>query len=98
MRQKGDKELIELFYSVETVIPLWQILLLLLLSTIALLHGKTKLALLINYLFTLNWGYFANRDQIFADIDNPDQFLTIYFGIGIVIGFLAALGFLFQKY
>ncbi len=89
--------MIEIFYTVETVIPLWQIMLLLLLSTIVMLHGKTKLELLINYLFTLNWCYFANRDQIFANIDNPDQFITIYFGIGIVIGFLVAIGFLFQS-
>ena len=93
----GRRQVIDLFYSAETMIPVWQILLLLLLSTLALLNGRTKLALLINYMFTLYWGYFANQSQIFANMDNPDQFISIYFGIGVVIAVLAAVGFLFQK-
>ena len=46
----------EMFHSAELSIPLAQISMLLLLCTLALLFGKVKLALLINYMFTLYWA------------------------------------------
>ena len=45
-------------------IPMVQLILLMLMSTISLLFGKLKLALLINYVFTLHWAYVANRDNL----------------------------------
>jgi len=54
----------EFLYSAELTIPLVQIVLLLALSTLALLFGRTKLALLINYIFALYWGYIVNRDLL----------------------------------
>lgn len=88
---------IEFLYTSETFIPLWQIMLLLLFSTMTLIFGRIKLGLLINYLFTLYWGYIANRDYVFAEFENAEQIASIYFGIGIAFAILAALGFLFQK-
>jgi hypothetical protein len=88
---------IEFLYSTETFIPIWQIVLLLLFSTMTLLFGRVKLGLLINYLFTLYWGYIANRDYIFSEFENVDQIASVYFGIGISLAILAALGFLMQK-
>jgi hypothetical protein len=52
----------EIFSMTEISIPITQMVLLLLLSTGALFFGKLKLALLINYLFTLYWGYGINKD------------------------------------
>lgn len=48
-----DIKSMEMFFNTDLAIPLNQIILLLLLSTIALLFGKIKIALIINYIFTL---------------------------------------------
>jgi hypothetical protein len=88
---------IEFLYTSETFIPIWQIMLLLLFSTMSLVSGRVKLGLLINYLFTLYWGYIANRDYIFAEFEQAEQIASVYFGIGIALAVLAALGFLMQK-
>ncbi len=85
----------ELFYSTELSIPVIQIILLLILSTLALLFGRTKLALLINYVFTMYWGYFLSVDQ-FADsgLQGVSSYAMLYFGIGLVIVILAIVGFM----
>jgi len=89
---------LDFFYSAELTIPLSQIVLLLTLSTLALFFGRVKLALLINYLFTLYWGYFLNR-SLLSDfsINNGEHFMFIYFGLGIAITVLALIGFFFSK-
>ena len=43
----------EFFHTTEVAVPLFQVVLLLMLSTLAVLFGRIKLALLMNYLFTL---------------------------------------------
>lgn len=88
----------ELFYSTELSIPVIQITLLLILSTLALLFGRTKLALLINFVFTMYWGYFLNIDQLTgSDLQGISSFTMIYFGIGLLIVILAIIGFLRQE-
>jgi hypothetical protein len=64
------------------------------LSTLALLFGRVKLALLTNYLFALYWGYFLNRD-LFSELtaNNGEYFMFIYFGLGIAVTVLALIGF-----
>jgi hypothetical protein len=86
--------LIDFFSVTETAIPIWQIMMLLFLSTMTLLFGRVKLALLINYLFTLNWGYLSNQKIIFENIEQIEYVATIYFGVGAL---LAAAGFMLQK-
>lgn len=54
----------KMFFNTDLTIPLNQIILLLLLSTMALLFGKIRIALIINYIFTLTWGYIFNRDKL----------------------------------
>jgi len=44
-------------------IPIREIALLILFSTLALLFGKQKLALLINYLFVFYWGFGVNLEN-----------------------------------
>lgn len=86
----------ELLYTTQLMIPAFQIVLLLFLSTVALLFGKTKLALLTNYLFALYWGYFLNRDIMIASMDKT-YFTAIYFGLGIFIVIVAMIGFLAHR-
>ena len=80
----------------QLAIPAYQIVMLLFLSTVALLFGKTKLALLTNYLFAMYWGYFLNRDMMLASL-NRTYFTAIYFGLGIFIVIVAMIGFLAHR-
>ena len=84
----------EFLMETELSVPLIQIVLLLGLSTMAMLFGKTKLALLVNYLFTLYWGYFLNRDLMLETFQNAEHYAMIYFGVGIGIALLAMLAFI----
>jgi len=87
----------DLLFTIELVVPLHQIALLLILSTTALLFGKLKMALLINYVFTLYWGYFFNRDLFQDYIDEAYLFYIIYFGLGIFVMIIAMIGFISHR-
>lgn len=86
----------DFFYATELAVPAPQIILLLMLVTGALLFGRVKLALLINYIFTLYWGYFFNRDVLLDYAQNVDYFVLIYFGFGFLVVIFAMIGFLFR--
>ncbi len=80
----------EIFSMTEISIPVTQMVLLLLLSTGALFLGKLKLALLINYLFTLYWGYGINRDFLVGSgFQHMSGFTVLYVGFGLVIAAVA---------
>ena len=84
----------EFFYSMELSIPVVQIILLLILSSLALLFGRKKLALIINFLFTMYWGYFLSIDHFtLSGLKEIDHYFIIYFGIGLLIVILALIGF-----
>jgi len=88
----------DILQSTELSVPLFQIVLLLLISTLALLFGRVKLALLVNYLFTLYWGYIFNRDVLVgANLEKMDYFHTFYFGFGFLIVIMALIGFLSNR-
>jgi hypothetical protein len=80
-------------------IPMIQIILLMLVSTLTLLFGKLKVALLVNYIFILYWAYFFNRDLLLqmGGADNFEFITVFYFLFGILIVLVAAFSFLFQK-
>jgi hypothetical protein len=79
----------------ELTIPFFQIAVLLVFSTIALLFGKVKLALLINYFFTLYWGYGLNREFLIGSgLQNLNSYTLFYFGFGLCIVIFALVGFL----
>ncbi|MBC8419582.1 MAG: hypothetical protein H8E10_13390 [Desulfobacterales bacterium] len=85
----------ELFYSTQLAIPLYQVGLLLFLSSFSLFIGKTKVALVINYLFVLYWGYWLNREVVLGSgIPQLDLFTACYFGFGVLIVILALIGFM----
>ena len=90
--------MIEFLTETTLTIPMIQILLLMLISTLSLLFGKLRLALLINYIFILNWAYIINRDLL-VDM-GPEKFQSIsalYFIFGVVIVLIAVFSFMFQK-
>ena len=88
----------DILLSMELCIPVNQIILLLMLSTLALLFGRKRLALLINYVFTMYWGYFLSIDQ-FTDsgVQGVSSYTMLYFGIGFLVVILAIVGFLRQE-
>ena len=93
-----DIKCMEMFFNTDLTIPLNQIILLLLLSTLALLFGKIKIALIINYIFTLTWGYVFNRDKLLvADFEFPEVFTVLYFLFGIGVILIASFAFLFHR-
>lgn len=74
--------------------PLYQIGLLLLLSTLALLFGKAKAGLLINYLFALYWAYVFDREYLIkSGTEHAPYFPWLYFGFGFAILIFALIGF-----
>jgi hypothetical protein len=87
-----------IFFTTELAVPLFQIIILLLFSTLSLLFGKVRMALLINYIFTFYWAYLFNRDSLMGmGLNKFDQYTLIYFLFGLFIFLFALIGFLFQK-
>ena len=84
----------EFILSTELSLPLIQIILLLSFSTLFLLFGRVKLALLTNYLFTLYWGYLFNRELLFHASEASGYYVVLYFGVGLIIAICALFGFL----
>jgi len=90
--------MLEFIETVKFCAPFYQIALLLALSTLALIFANPKIALLINYLFTLYWAYVLDRTYILeAGTKHSPFFPWLYFGFGFAIFCLAVLGFLFKK-
>lgn len=88
----------DIIYSKELAIPLYQVGLLLSLGTLGLLFGRVKLALMINYLFALYWGYWLNREAVLGTgVPSLDLFTLSYFGFGLVIVVLALIGFVHRS-
>jgi hypothetical protein len=82
-------------YAIDLSIPLYQVSLLLALSTLVFLVGKAKLALLINYLFVFYWGYWLSREKIFtSNVFEMNSFTMGYVGFGLIIVILALIGFI----
>ena len=90
--------MLEFISSVKFCAPFYQIALLLGLSTLALIFGNPKLALLVNYLFALYWVYVFDRAYILeAGTKHSPLFPWFYFGFGFVVLMLAVIGLLLRK-
>jgi hypothetical protein len=86
----------DIIYSTQLAIPLYQVGLLLVCSTLGLLFRRAKLALMIDCLFVLYWGYWLNREALLGK-GTPsvlDSFTLCYFGFGLVMAVLAVIGLL----
>lgn len=90
--------MLDYFLNISLTIPIIQLILLMLISTISLLFGRLKLALIVNYLFTLNWAYIANRDKLMdMSSENFELYSIMYFIFGLGIVVTASFAFMFQK-
>jgi hypothetical protein len=88
----------EMFINTDLTIPIGQIVLLLLFSTLALLFGKIRIALIINYVFAFLWGYVLNRDKLLVSgFEFPELFTILYFLFGIGIILMAGFAFIFHR-
>lgn len=86
------------FTETMITIPLIQIILLMIMSTLSLLFGKLRLALLINYVFILNWAYILNRDLLIGLGPKNLQYISaLYFLFGLCIVIVAVFSFIFQR-
>lgn len=85
----------DFLFSTEISVNLFQIMALLVLSTVALLYGMTRVALFINYVFILYWGYLANFDRVCdAQVQSIPNFSGVYVFFGFLIILLASFGLL----
>lgn len=75
-------------------VPISHIAALLVLSTIILMWGKYRLALIINYLFLFFWLYILiDNVEFIRGIDGIDmKNAALYYGFGFVIIILTLLG------
>jgi hypothetical protein len=88
----------EFISSVKFCAPFYQIVLLLGISTLALIFGHPKVALLINYLFALYWVYVFDRAYILeAGSKHLPIFPWLYFGFGFTVILLAIVGLFLKK-
>ena len=90
--------MVDFLLEATLTIPMVQLILLMLLSTMSLLFGKLKLALVINYLFTLHWAYIANQAKLLEmGFENFKLISMIYFIFGLGIVLVAVIAFMYQK-
>jgi len=87
----------EIFLQADIAVPMSQIALLLILSSVFLLLRRIELGLLTNYIFALYWGYIYTQNHLLSFVGNRESFLMIYFGTGAAILGVALVAFLFQK-
>ena len=88
----------DILYSTELAIPIYQVGLLMIFSTLGLLFGRIKLALLINFIFVLYWGYWLNRESVIGTgIPEIDSFTIGYFGFGILFVIFVLIGFMLES-
>jgi len=88
----------EFFTSTQLAVPLSNVIMLLVLSTGAMLFGRLRLALIINYCFTLYWGYIVNIDVFTSGgLLKLNTFTLLYFGFGLIILILALIGLMHHE-
>jgi len=79
-------------------IPLYQIMSLLIIMTVALLFGYIRMGLFLCYVFVFYWGNTFSVRSIFDSSDPNTAILSsVFIGFGLIIVFLAMLGFLLNK-
>ena len=85
----------EALSAIKISIPIIQIVLLILSCTVALLFGKQKFALLINYLFVFYWGFGATFENQAALSSNFSVwFSSSYIVFGCMLLIFSLIGLL----
>lgn len=86
------------FLSIQLNVTVYQVMIILTVMTISVLFGYFKMGLFFNYLFLMYWGNFFNIHSVFENADpNLSTNSFLYIGFGLIITFLAMIGFLFNK-
>lgn len=84
--------------TTQLAVPLSHVIMLLILSTVAMLFGRIKLAMIINYCFTLYWGFIFNIDLFTTEgLLKLNTYTLLYFGFGLIILILALIGLMHRK-
>lgn len=79
-------------------IPLYQMMILLAIMTVALLFGYLRSGLFLCYIFVFYWGNMFSIRSVFDHTDpNTAALSFVFIGFGLIIVFLAMLGFLLNR-
>ncbi len=81
------------FQTTELAVPFGQMVLVLIISSACFLFRRVRMGLLINYLFTLYWGFLCNGDLIASHSSNAVLLPTMYFGLEIALVVIAVIAF-----
>jgi len=82
-------------WTTSVSIPLFQIMLIMGASTLALVLGKMKISIVIGFCGLLYWGYFCNPSLKSTDgTFQMDAFSLACMGFGVAIVFLVLVGLL----
>lgn len=85
----------EPLWTTSVSIPIFQIMLVLTVGSLALVLGKMKLSLVVYYCGILYWAYFRNPGLKSTDgTFQMDAFTLFFMGFGVAILFLALIGLL----
>ncbi|HEX7534140.1 MAG TPA: hypothetical protein VF343_02710 [Syntrophales bacterium] len=88
----------ELLMSTQISVPLFNILALLSLTTLVLIFGYTRIALLLNYCFLIYWSYVSNV-ILFTEKGELqiNRITLLYMAFGFAILLLATMGFIHNR-
>jgi len=79
-------------------IPLYQIMILLAIMTVTLLFGYLRTGLFLCYIFVFYWGNMFSMRSVFDSTDpNASALSFVFIGFGLIVVFLAMLGFLLNR-
>ena len=84
------------FSSIDVSVPLMQIVFLLMISTLTLMFGKIKLALLTNYLFAFYWCFRVNFEKFGMFTPHSALFSYFYLGFGLIFVVLILFAFIYK--
>lgn len=88
----------ESILATEMAVPLNQIMFLMVIITVALLFGYLRLGLFFAYVFVFYWGNIFNIQDAFNSAEPDVAAVSFMFvGFGLVIVFLAMVGFLLNR-
>jgi hypothetical protein len=93
-----EKSSMEALISTQLSVPLFHILALLSLTTLILIFGYTRMALLLNYGFLIYWSYLSNV-ILFTEKGELqlNRITLLYIAFGFVILLLATMGLIHNR-
>jgi len=80
-----DPELISQLPLFELVIPAWQMIMYILLTSLCMLSQRHKLSLIITYCFSLYWVFFLYYGDVVGSFDRYPGAVTLYLASGVLL-------------